>query len=468
MEPKYRRCSPAQSALAVLLLVSVFSGCVTPFNHAPFNHDAGVTRNDAFIDYWPRTKGTTDLRLAVKDLIDLKGVVTTAGSRYFEKNGLPATRDAACMAIARERGVAVVGKTNLDEFAVGVTGMNEYFGIPRNRLSRRRDLIPGGSSSGSAVAVQSGVADVAFGTDTAGSIRVPAACCGVVGLKTTHGLVPLRGVFPLEPAHMDTVGPMGKDIDHVVAGMDLLERGFREQYESAVGSSSAREIRVGRLYVSGTDPKIDQAIDAALTQAHFKVVPLGAAFKNAWEQAEKDATTVAEAGAWLSDGKYLSKPEVGGKVKAAITLGEVEYTTNYKNALSRQGVWRRALRQALTRVDLIALPTLKKLPPRVPVVGGTPVFEVLVLGLENTAAVNYAGNPALAMPVPVDDKDIPVTSLQLIGPRLSEARLLSAGRLVENAVRPAVEKAMALKSEHVYTDTHLKLRARIRAAIGRE
>lgn len=461
MELKYRRCSPAHLAFVVLLVVSVFSGCATPFNH-----DGSITRNDAFIDYWPPAKGTTDLRLAVKDLIDLKGMVTTAGSKYFEKNGLPATRDAACMAIARERGVLVVGKTNLDELAVGVTGMNEYFGIPRNRLSRRRNLIPGGSSSGSAVAVQSGAADVAFGTDTAGSIRVPAACCGIVGLKTTRGLVSLRGVYPLEPAHMDTVGPMGKDIAHVVEGMDLLENGFRERYESAV--ASAGEIRIGRLYVSGTDPKIDQAIDAALAQAHFKVVPLGPGFKNAWEQAEKDATTVAEAGAWLTDGKLLSKPEVGGKVKAAIALGEVEYTTNYKNALSRQAVWRRALRRAFARVDLIALPTLKKLPPRVPVVGGTPVFEVLVLGLENTAAVNYAGNPALAMPVPVDDKDIPVTSLQLIGPRLSEGQLLRAGRLIESAVHPAVEKAMAAKSEHVYRDTRLKFRARIRAAIGRD
>jgi amidase len=463
MEFNNRLRSGARLAWGAVLLVSFLSGCVTPFNH-----EASITRNDAFIDYWPRAKNTTDLRLAVKDLIDLKGVVTTAGSEYFKKNGLPATKDAACMAIARERGVRVVGKTNLDELAVGVTGMNEYFGIPKNRLSRFRNLIPGGSSSGSAVAVQSGVADVAFGTDTAGSVRVPAACCGIVGLKTTYGLVSLRGIYPLEPKHMDTVGPMGIDIDHTVAGMDLLERGFREQYESAVATSSSTEIRVGRLYVSGTDPKIDQAIDAALAEAHFKVIPLGKTFKAAWEQAEKDGTSVAEAGAWLSDGKLLGTADVGGKVKAAIALGEIEYTTNYKNALSRQAAWRRALRQAFAHVDFIALPTLKKLPPSVPVVGGTPIFEALVLGLENTTAVNYAGNPALAMPVPVEDRSIPVTSLQLIGPRLSEARLLSAGRLVEDAVRPAVGKAMALKSDHVYTDTHLKLRARIRAAIGRD
>src|SRR5260370_29926801 len=117
--------------------------------------------------------------------------------------------------------------------------MNAYLGTPRSRLSRRRNLIPGGSSSGCGVGVQSGMADVAFGTDTAGSIRVPAACCGIVGLKTTYGLISLRGVYPIEPVIMDTVGPMGKDIAHVVEGMDLLERGFRERYDSA-GTSRRR------------------------------------------------------------------------------------------------------------------------------------------------------------------------------------------------------------------------------------
>lgn len=450
MEMRNWGCSAAQLGLGALVVATFFSGCVTPFNH-----EASVTRNSAFIDYWPPPKGTTEVRLAVKDLIDLKGVVTTAGSAYFQKHGVVAARDAACMAIARERGVLVVGKTNLDEFAVGVTGMNEYFGIPRNRLSRARNLIPGGSSSGSAVAVQSGIVDVAFGTDTAGSIRVPAACCGIVGLKTTFGLVSLRGVYPLEPAHMDTVGPMGKNIAHVVEGMDLLERGFRERYESA--NPSAGQIRIGRLYVSGTDPKIDQAIDAALTKAHFTVVPLGPDFKASWEQAEKDATTVAEAGAWITDGKYLSKPEVGGKVKAAIALGEIQYTTNYRKALGRRAAWRHALRKVFAHVDLIALPTLQKLPPRVPLVGGTPVFEALVLGLQNTEAVNYAGNPALAMPVPVNDREIPVTSLQLIGPRLSEARLLSAGRLVEEAVQTSVKRAITSKSERKRDDTRFRL-----------
>ena len=142
-----------------------------------------LSGNRAFIDYWPPDPNSKQLRLAVKDNIDMKGVVTTAGSEIFSLTHKPAEKDAACLAIARRRNVQIVGKTNLTEFAVSPSGMNEYFGTAVNPLRRR--LIPGGSSSGNAVALASGMADVAFGTDTAGSIRVPAACCGIVGLKTT-------------------------------------------------------------------------------------------------------------------------------------------------------------------------------------------------------------------------------------------------------------------------------------------
>src|ERR1700742_4480484 len=133
----------------------------------------------------------------------------------------------------------------------------------------------GGSSSGSAVAVAKGSADVAFGTDTAGSIRVPAACCGIVGLKTTFGLVSTKGVFPVEAKHLDTVGPMGKDVAHVVQGMELLQSGFSARYQAAMAAKpTTKTIRIGRLYLSNTDPKIDRAVDAALAREQFQVVRL--------------------------------------------------------------------------------------------------------------------------------------------------------------------------------------------------
>jgi amidase len=360
----------------------------------------------------------------------MKGVVTTAGSEYIAKTRPPATSDAKCLAISRGRNVQIVMKTNLSEFAAAVSGMNDYFGTPKNHLSTRRKLIPGGSSSGSAVAVASVMADVAFGTDTAGSIRVPAAYCGIVGLKTTLRLVSLKGVCPIEPKHLDTVGPMAKDIAHAVQGMDLLQNGFAERYAGAVAAKpSAKKFRIGRLYLSGTNPQIDKAVDEALAQGHFQVIALNQAFKAKWDQAE--TATVVAAGAWISDRKYFGKSDVSARTKAIIALGQFQYTANYQKALGRQAKWQHALGQVFEKVDFIALPTLQKLPPKIPLFGGGAVFEAQVLGLQNTEAVNFAGNPALAITIPSQDKTVPVTSLQLVGPRLSEAALLNAGRLIE-------------------------------------
>src|ERR1043166_6071046 len=263
----------------------------------------------AFIKHWGAEAKGERLRLAIKDNIDMKGVVTTAGSNFFLLTHQPAKADAACLAIARARNVQIVGKTNMSEFAVAPAGLNEYFGTPRNPL--RSILIPGGSSSGSAVAVANGEADVAFGTDTAGSIRVPAACCGIVGLKTTFGLVSTQGIYPVEPKHLDVVGPMGRDIAHTVEGMDLLQEGFSGRYAAAKAAKpSGNKIRVGRLKLQGTDPEIDKAIDDALAKAGFEVVQLDDQFREKWDAAKADGNTVAAAGAWLSNQGFQLAPAV--------------------------------------------------------------------------------------------------------------------------------------------------------------
>jgi Asp-tRNA(Asn)/Glu-tRNA(Gln) amidotransferase A subunit family amidase len=285
------------------------------------------------------------------------------------------------------------------------------------------------------VAVANNEADVAFGTDTAGSIRIPAACCGVVGLKTTFGLVPIDGVYPIAPSQLDTVGPMAKDIARTVQGMDLLEAGFAARYRQAVAERpSAREIRVGRLYVEGTHPSVDRAVDEALAATGFRVVKLGPEFTDKWIQAQKDAATVAAVDAWIYDDKFQSESEVTIRTKAVVALGGLQYKTAYRPALRRQTAWKAEIRKAFRHVDFIALPTLKALPPHVPLFGGTVTFEARVLNSQNTQAVNFAGVPALAMPVPIARQEIPA-SLQLVGPGRSEAALLNAGRLVEKAVQ---------------------------------
>jgi amidase len=426
-----RRSSSAGSKWLPLTLASLVlcSGC--SFLPRPNK----LSGNRAFIDYWPPDPNSKGLRLAVKDNIDMKGVVTTAGSEIFSKTHKPAEKDAPCLAIARQRNVQIVGKTNLTEFAISPSGMNEYFGTAVNPL--KRNLIPGGSSSGNAVALASGEADVAFGTDTAGSCRVPAACCGVVGLKTTYGLIPIEGVYPVEPEHLDTVGPMGKDIAHTVQGMELLQNGFGAKYAAAKAAKpTARSIRVGRLKLRGTDPKIDQAIDDALAKTGFQVVALDESLSDKFEQAKRDGTTVASAGAWISDERFQFALGVTARTQSVIRFGQVTYTTSYRSALARRGAWQRTLSKVFENVDLIALPTLQKTPPGRPLLDlRIGILEALMLQLQNTVAVNFAGNPALAVPVPLHGTRVPETSLQLIGPRLAEADLLNAGRLVESAVQ---------------------------------
>jgi amidase len=356
------------------------------------------------------------LRLAVKDLIDMAGVPTTAGCRAVADAASPAAADAACLAGARaaerEGRLRIVGKTNLHELAFGVSGVNPWYGTPVNPLDPR--LVPGGSSSGSAVAVGSREADVAYGTDTGGSVRIPSACCGTVGLKTTWGRVPLDGVFPLAPS-LDTVGPMARDVAGVVAGMTLLEPGF------APDPIAPRS--VGRLRVP-CDPVIEEAIDAALARAELDVRDIELP---GWHAARAAAVTILLAEAWASDREILERhpahvgPDVAGRLRmgARITAADVD------GARAAQGRWQAELQRVFERVELLALPVLTAFPP--PLERADELADIRC-----TLPVNLAGVPALALPVPTAGP-LPA-SLQLVGPANSEERLVAAGLRIEAAV----------------------------------
>ncbi len=422
---------PRAQAVAGLLLAALFASGCSPLVF----RKAATPPPHAFISYTAPPPGDKSLRLGVKDLIDIKGEVTSAGSEYLYKHAKPATEDADCLLIARKRGVAIVGKTNLSEFAIGVSGSNDYFGTPINPIASNR--VPGGSSSGSAVAVALNLADVALGTDTAGSIRVPAACCGVAGLKTTFGLISIKGVFPIAPKYLDTVGPMAKDVNGLVKGMELLQEDFGALYVKAKAAKPlARQIRIGRLRVPGTNPAIDRAIDARLAERGFQVVPLDEEFLRAWEKAQRDGNLIAAAGSWYNDQAMARQEGVGWRARLTIWFGDIVFSRRYgseakrQQAIGRRDKWRDTLRRTFQEVDAIALPVLRKAPMRRNFFL-TGLFEARFLDIQNTVAVNYAGVPALALPIPLPGESFPVTSIQLIGPPKSEATLLNIGRLIE-------------------------------------
>ena len=368
------------------------------------------------------TEFGSGLRVAVKDLIDMAGLPTTAGSRAVADTALPADKDAACIAglrAAMGRGEArFVGKTNLHELAYGISGINAGFGTPVNPLDPRR--IPGGSSSGSAAAPAADETDVAFGTDTGGSIRIPAACCGIAGLKTTWGRISLDGVRPLAPS-LDTVGPMARDVDGLVAGMALLEPGF------AVAADAPRV--VGRLTIDA-DPEINAAIDRALLAAGFSVQPVTVP-----ELDDVIAASVAllDAQAWATNaGLVATAPDrIGRDVLDRLRKAAAITDARLSAARAEAARWRATLDGIWRRVELLAAPTLLGFPPLTD--DAQAIFAIRGL----TSPVNVAGLPALALPVPANgpraaNGPLPA-SIQLIGPANSEDRLLAAGALVEQA-----------------------------------
>jgi amidase len=353
------------------------------------------------------------IRLAVKDLIDLAGVPTTAGSRAVAGKAVPAGADAACMAGARAARVAIVGKVNLHELAFGASGVNDYFGTPVNPLDPGR--VPGGSSSGSAVAVADGDADIAYGSDTGGSVRIPAAFCGITGLKTTHGRISLDGVWPLAPS-MDTVGPMARDVAGVAAGMTLLEPGF------ALDAGPAA--RIGRIRpAGGADPVIDAAVDDALLRSGLEVVEVELP---GWQEARDACGLIIDAEAHESNLGLLRDPAIrdllGSDTRDRLEEGGAVTAAELAGARAFQPRWRAAMAAAMREVDVLALPTVRFFPPPLEQWRGNPYTAL-------TNPVNLAGFPALALPVPAAHR-LPA-GLQLIGPPHGEALLIATGAIIE-------------------------------------
>jgi amidase len=356
------------------------------------------------------------VRLAVKDCIDVEGLPTTVGCPVIAEQARPAARDAAVVAAARRAGARIVGKTNLSELCWSASGTNAWSGTPVNPADPLR--LPGGSSSGSAVAVALGEADVALGTDTGGSIRIPAACCGIVGLKTTWGRVPVDGVYPLSRS-LDTVGPIGADVAAVELGMRLIEPDF---------TAGTCELAVGRIRPDtdpAVDPRTDAAVDAALDAAGVRTADL-AGLDFAAVVTATDAIIDSEA---YQVNAYLM-PELarlGRNIQRSMTEAAAITADQVAAAEQTRADVRDWFAAQLARHPFLALPTLVGAPPLLTERG----MPLTVL----TMPANLAGLPALALPVPGGPAGLPA-SLQLIGPPGGEEQLVALARVIERSSGP--------------------------------
>lgn len=361
-------------------------------------------------------------RVAVKDAIDVAGLPTYGGSPALSAVASPAGRDAECVRRVRAGGGVLVGKTALTELCWFASGRNDLLGTPVNPLDPGR--LPGGSSSGSAVVVARGEADVGLGTDTGGSVRIPAACCGIAGLKTTWGRIPLDGVLPLSPS-LDTVGPLAPDVAGLAVGLRLLDPAAGD-----VGTVSAPVVVRVRPPV-GVGSDVDAAVDLALRRVGWRVREVEADW---WTVAcdVTDLVLLAEAArgnAALLEHAPLLSAAVVDRITRGLLVDSDELAAARRALGDVRANFLRLLDgvDGLDGVDALALPTLPFPAPPLAAPGGMTAL---------TVAVNGAGFPALALPVPLPGSPVPA-SLQLVARPYEEERLLALGAELEAASGPA-------------------------------
>ena len=377
--------------------------------------------------------------VSVKDLLDLGGLPTTAASRA--RAGHRAAADAPALAALRRAGAILIGKCNLHEFAFGTTGADSAFGPTRNPHAPAH--VAGGSSSGSAVSVAAGMALASVGTDTGGSIRIPAAACGVVGLKPTFGELSCDGVVPLAPT-LDHVGPLALTVDDAAAVYRTLAGGG-ETVAAAGGGDDGRlpaTIRIGlprRYFLDLLDPAVRTAFGAAVERmraggAEPATVDIPHAPEIPWAYRH---TQLREAYAAHAATLETRGNDYSPTVRQRLELGRSVSPADYARAQAVRETLRGEVDAALAGRHALLLPTLAIPAPRLgaeEVAVGDRTVDVRSVTLRLTQLFNLTGHPAVSIPCGTTPDGLPCAA-QLVGRRGATARLLALAARCEGAVR---------------------------------
>jgi aspartyl-tRNA(Asn)/glutamyl-tRNA(Gln) amidotransferase subunit A len=351
--------------------------------------------------------------LVVKDLFDTAGLRTTYGSKLFADHVPDRTAEAVVRLEAA--GYVDVGKTNLHEFAYGISSSNPHFGDVPNPAAPGRTA--GGSSAGSGAALAAGLADAALGTDSGGSIRIPAACCGVVGFKPSRGLVPLDGCFPLAPT-FDHAGPMGRDVQTCARMLEVLAPRYAR---AELGSLD--ELEVGVAWLGLADPLVRARVEAAADR-----FPRGRSVE--FPLLEGVAAVFMREAAESHRGLFPEHADAYGenvrsKLERCLRVTDAEHERGLRNL----DAYRERAAEAMQGLDLLLTPTLPFVAP--------PAFsddrEMREPMIRFTYPFNALGWPALALPCGPAEDGLPA-SVQLAAPAGEDARVIAAGSLLERTL----------------------------------
>ncbi|WP_375739860.1 amidase [Pseudomonas boanensis] len=344
----------------------------------------------------------------VKDTIDVAGYPTRASSRALD-NAPAASRHADVVQALLDSGCRITGKTSLHELAFGTTGLNAWVGTAEN--PRYPGRVPGGSSSGSAAAVAAGLADFSLGTDTGGSVRVPAACCGVFGLKPTFGRVSRAGVMPAQTS-LDCVGPFAASIDLLIEAMEIIDPTFK-------ALPTMDGVRIGVVPVQA-EAEVQAALDSVLEASGF---PLDFAPLPGMQAAYDAGLKIINRETWEGCGHLVETGLVGADVAARLLAARDTTDAELRDAEACRAVFSAEVDAALARCPILALPTMPSYPARVVEAADTRA----AIGM--TAFVrpfNLSGHPAISVPFEGPSK-LPV-GLQLIAAKGADELLCAVAR----------------------------------------
>jgi len=374
------------------------------------------------------------LPVSIKDLFDVAGDVTTAGSKIL-RDAQPAAADALAVARLRTAGAVVIGRSNMTEFAFSGIGINPHYGTPANPYDRAARRIPGGSSSGAAVSVADGMAAFALGTDTGGSVRIPAALCGVAGFKPTKRSVPVDGAFPLSTT-LDSVGPIAPTVACCAAVFQVLAGAAPRVLQPA--ALTGMRLGVPKNYMlDDLDIEVTEAFEAALerlSQRGAKIVELQVPEFDEVAQASRGGGISPPEAYAIHRSRIERESEFDPRVLERILRGGSMLAVDYIDLLETRERLAKRFSRARYDIEALLMPTVPRIAPRIDMLEDDPDKFRVMNGfmLRNTSPINFLDGCALTLPIqPAGEAPV---GLMVVGFSGEDERVLEAGLGIETAL----------------------------------